>query len=403
MEDPVEKYYNKGYRNLKKLHDKLTRKGFKYSKSEVQKYIDSRHVKSRVKKYNKALMGNKFSGVTNTWQIDTYITEKYKTPYLLAINVNTRYVWCRERDAVTSDNFIELMDEFISNYHPKIIECDAEKSFTSFQSVNFLRKHNIIMKVFNSKMGHEPMSILNKFCRYLRVESRDYDDDPPIENIVKIYNKSFHSSINMEPREMQNNINNELWYIYNQLKIRDEKNKLSLDDPIQQGDYVRYIRDEDRGAKKFQKDKMKYQLSKYYYYVEAKNSELSYDILARDGSVKTVPRYKLYKITPSEEKLLQFAPKMEDENNFQIFDEIIRYDYKWKSNDDCIDPNKSKYTVRVISRDDDGNKIKHEYKYSINQLRETNPTIPTKLEIEFYAKNKDKFHFDKETGYLEPI
>ena len=50
MEDPVEKYYNKGYRNLKKLHDKLTRKGFKYSKSEVQKYIDSRHVKSRVKK-----------------------------------------------------------------------------------------------------------------------------------------------------------------------------------------------------------------------------------------------------------------------------------------------------------------------------------------------------------------
>ena len=399
----LEKYYNKGYRNLKKLHDKLTRKGFKYSKSEVQKYIDSRHVKSRVKKYNKALMGNKFSGVTNTWQIDTYITEKYKTPYLLAINVNTRYVWCRERDAVTSDNFIELMDEFISNFHPKIIECDAEKSFTSFQSVNFLRKHNIIMKVFNSKMGHEPMSILNKFCRYLRVESRDYDDDPPIENIVKIYNKSFHSSINMEPREMQNNINNELWYIYNQLKIRDEKNKLSLDDPIQQGDYVRYIRDEDRGAKKFQKDKMKYQLSKYYYYVEAKNSELSYDILARDGSVKTVPRYKLYKITPSEEKLLQFAPKIEDENNFQIFDEIIDYNYKWKSNDDYIDPNKSKYTVRVISRDDDGNKIKHEYKYSINQLRETNPTIPTKLEIEFYAKNKDKFHFDKETGYLEPI
>ena len=28
--------------------------------------------------------------------------------------------------------------------------------------------------------------------------------------------------------------------------------------------------------------------------------------------------------------------------------------------------------------------------------------IITKLEIEFYAKNKDKFHFDKETGYLEP-
>ena len=399
----LDKYYSKGYRSLNKLLDKLSQKGLEISKSEVRKYIDSRHIKSRVKKYNRSLMGNKFSGVTDTWQIDTYITERFKTKYLLAINVNTRFVWCKKRKELTTDDFIKNIEEFIINFHPKIIECDAEKSFTSYQSVIFLRKHGVILKVFNSTMNHEPLSIINRFCRTLRIESREYDsEDPPIEQIVKIYNKSYHSSIGMEPREMQNNKSNEYKYIYDQLKIRDNKNKLSLEDPINVHDKVRYILDSDRRSRKFQKDQMKYQLSKYYYRVESKNSELSFNIIAEDGSVKTVPRYKLFKLTKTEEKSLNYAPSIEDENNFQIFDEILDYNPIFKKNGE-INIDKSKYTVRIISRDKNGKKIKKNYYYTINQLRETNPTVPTKLELEFLSKNKDKYSIDKSTGYLLPI
>ena len=255
----LDKYYSKGYRSLNKLLDKLSQKGLEISKSEVRKYIDSRHIKSRVKKYNRSLMGNKFSGVTDTWQIDTYITERFKTKYLLAINVNTRFVWCKKRSELSTDDFIKNIEEFIVNFHPKILECDAEKSFTSYQSVIFLRKHGVILKVFNSTMNHESLSIINRFCRTLRIESREYDDsDPPIEQIVKIYNKSYHSSIGMEPREMQNNKSNEYKYIYDQLKVRDNKNKLSLEDPINVHDKVRYILDSDRRSRKFNKDQMKY-------------------------------------------------------------------------------------------------------------------------------------------------
>ena len=60
----------------------------------------------------------------------------------------------------------------------------------------------------------------------------------------------------MEPRDMQYNINNEYRYIYNQLEKRDEKNKLLLQDPIEKGDRVRYIRDEDRRNERFRKDAM---------------------------------------------------------------------------------------------------------------------------------------------------
>lgn len=405
--ETLETYYNKGYRTLNKLYDKLYQKGLDISKSEVKKYIDSRYVKSRVKKYNKSLIGNKFSSISDCWQIDTYITEKFKTKYLLAINVNTRFVWCKKRSELSTDDFIKNIEEFIVNFHPKIIECDAEKSFTSYQSVIFLRKHGVILKVFNSTMNHEPLSIINRFCRTLRVESREYDEaspakaDPPIEQIVKIYNKSYHSSIGMEPREMQNNKSNEYKYIYDQLKIRDDKNKLALEDPIKIHDKVRYILDSDRRSKKFNKDQMKYQLSKYYYLVESKNSELSFNIIAEDGSVKTVPRYKLFKLTKTEENSLNYAPSIEDENNFQIFDEILDYKPIFKKNG-SLNVDKSKYTVRIISRDKNGKKIKKNYYYTISQLRETNPTIPTKLELEFLSKNKDKFTIDKSTGYLIP-
>ena len=396
VESIIEKYYNKGYRSPNKLFDKLKQKGYTFNRSDIQQYIDTRHVRSHVKKYNRIFMGNKFSAIMGVWQIDTYI--KDKVPYLLAINVNTRYVWCRKRKSMTSEDFIENMKVFISEHHPRVIECDDENSFTSFKSVDFIKSNHIIMKIYPGDMDHTQLSIINKFCRTLRVESR-YNDD--IENIVKIYNKSYHSSIKMEPRDMQYNINNEYRYIYNQMEKRDEKNKLLLQDPIEKGDRVRYIRDEDRRNERFKKDAMRYELSKYYYIIEDKASPYSYTIIAEDGSVKTVPRYKLYKLSPTEEKVMKFAPKIEDENNFQIFDEILDYTPVFKK-DGTLDTNKTKYTVRVISRNKSGEKIKKNYYYTIHQLRFEVPTQPAKLELEYYMKHKDKWYINKSTGYLMP-
>ena len=392
----VEKYYNKGYRSPNKLFDKLKQKGYTFRKSDVLEYIDSRHILSRVKKYNRLFMGNKYSAIIGVWQIDTYFSDKNK--YLIAINVNTRYVWCRKRKSMTSEDFIENMKIFIAEHHPRVIECDDENSFTSFKSVEFIKSNHIIMKIYPGDMDHAQLSIINKFCRTLRVESR-YNSD--IENIIKIYNKSYHSSLKMEPRDMQYNINNEYRYIYNQLEKRDEKHKLLLQDPIDKGDKVRYIRDEDRRNERFKKDAMRYELSKYYYKVEDKHSDYSYTIIAEDGSVKTVPRYRLYKLTPTEERVMQFAPKIEDENNFQIFDEILDYNPVFKK-DGTLDTNKTKYTVRIISRNKNGEKIKNNYYYTIHQLRFEVPTQPAKLELEYYMKNKDKYYIDKNTGYLIP-
>lgn len=402
-ENILEKYYNKGYRTVAKLYDKLKQKGYELRKADAQKYVDSRKVKSRVKRYNKSLMGNKFSALLDTWQVDTYTTAKYKTDYLIAINVNTRYAWCKKRKSKNATELKNCLQDFIREMHPKVIEGDNE--FSAATLIPFFHDNGIVVKIYQGVQGHEPLSIINKFCRTLRMESRDYDYDPPIPQIIKLYNKSYHTSIEMEPREMQNNRSNEYRYIYNQLAIRDEKEKLALKDTINKGDKVRYIRDEDRGSSKFDKDIMKYQLSKYYYIVEYKHSEFSYDIVAADGSTKTVPRYKLYKLTPTEGKVLSYAPTMEDASDNEIFDEIIDYNpviYQRGDKKGQLNTNNTKYTVRIITRDSSGKKNKHEYEYTINQIRTSIPTEATTLELEFYQKHKDKYYIDKKTGFLMP-
>ena len=402
MSETIDKYYHKGYKNLDKLHYKLLEKGYDIKKSDVRKYLDSKTIKHRVKRYNKSLMGNKFSTAPNSWQMDTYTTEKYKTNYLLLININTRYVWCCKREAMTTEDFIENISKFITEYHPQLIECDYEKSFTSYKSVQFLRKHNIVLRTFPAKMDHASLSIMNSFCRKLRIESRDSEGDADIEHIVKIHNKSYNKSIGMTPRAMQANPDYEYRYIYNQFQERDAKEQLALKDKIEKGDRVRYIRDEDRGVKKFAKDIMKHQLSKYYYIVEQVHSPFSFDIIAEDGSVKTVPRYRLFKLTKSEEKLLSFAPTIEDANIYQIFDEILDYEPKFYKSGE-LNPDRTRYKVRIITRTKAGDKKKDIYYYSPMQLRADTPTHPTTLEMEFLRKNAQKYRLSKDSAFIVPI
>ena len=405
--DILDKGWTKQMRSVDKLYYYAQRKGANIKKKEIKEYIDGRKVRSRVRKYNKALMGNKFSAIRNTWQMDTYFDDS--GAYLILINVNTHFAWCCKRKNDSTDDLIRCLTLFLKDHNADIIECDNESSFVSYKSVKFMRENGIIEKVFPTSIGHEGLTIMNKFTRTLRVMSRE-DDVPNIPLYIKNYNKSYHSRIKMAPRDMQRDPNRELRYIYDQLAIRDEKNKLALKDEIKKGDKVRYIRDEDRHSHRFDKDIMKNQLSKHYYIVEYRRSPLSYDIVAEDGSVKTVPRYRLFKLTKTEEKTLTLAKTIEDDSSHIILDEILDYDPmigkkgpskgKLKTGSNGIPL--AYYTIRVISRDKNGRKRKKNEERTVYSLRGEVPTQPTTLELEFYRKHKDEYAIDKESGYLVP-
>ena len=364
----------------------------------IKKAFTAAHSNKYVKKYNKVLMGNKFSAIRDIYQMDIYFTEEYKTPYLLAVNVNTKYAWASKLKSKNADDVLAVFPKFVEECHPVGIECDAEKAFSSYRFVDYCQQHHIQLKVVLNSL-HSELSIINRLCRTLRSMTSDSRSDPDITSYVKKYNKRYHEKIKMAPRDMQFNTNNELRYIYDQLAIRDEKNKLLLRDEnkIEKHDKVRYILDEKQH--RFSKNQHKHKLSKYYYLVEYIHSPYLYDIVARDGSVKTVPRYRLLKLPSS--KGFEYAPSIEDESNYMIYDEIMDY-HPVLRKDGSVNPQKSKYVVRVISRDKTGRKLKKQLLLGIMEVRVDRPTDMSKLEREFYQKHKDKYAIEDVTSYLKP-
>lgn len=359
-----------------------------FNDSDIKKAFNSFHKNKYVKRFNKSLMGNLFSSMKDAYQIDIFFDGR---PYLLCVNINTRYAWISTLKSKNTNDVLDKFKKFVDELHPSGIQCDAEAAFSSYRFVNFCRENNIIMRVVLGSL-HSDLAIINRLSRTLR----EVDEDPKVA--VKRYNKRYNEAIKMAPRDMQANPDAELMYVYNQLEIRDKKEQLALKNPIKKGDKVRYILDEQEH--RFKKKQYRHQLSKYYYRVEYEHSPFLYDIVAENGDVKTVPRYRLYKVEDSDD--IDFAPKLEDNSNFMIYDEITDYKPVFKKNGD-LNTNKTKYTVRVISRDKSGKKIKREEKLGIYQLRIGRPTELCNMEKEFLERHSDKYKLDRKTNLILPI
>ena len=74
--------------------------------------------------------------------------------------------------------------------------------------------------------------------------------------------------------------------------------------------------------------KIRYKLSPYYYIVDSIDN-FKAAIMAKDGSIKSVPLYRIVKLKPSETRI-QFAETI-DGTSRGIIDEIVDYNTKNKS------------------------------------------------------------------------
>ena len=375
------------FKSFQKLQLKAKEKKIVISNKLLKEIFDENHSKAYIRKYNKKLMGNMFSAIDDFYQMDIYF--RGKLPYLLFINVNTRYASIYKLKDKSAPSVLDKLKIFVKNQHPRVIECDDDKSFKSALVLGYLRENHITIHISLNQL-HTDLSIINALCRTLN-SLMLHQADP--EQAIKLYNKTPHSSIGTSPKKMQENKNLQYEYIYNQLQIRDAKEKLLLKDEIKKGDKVRYILDEDKGKRRFEKNQRKYKLSKEYYIVEAVFSPFSYLLSAADGSVKTVPRYRIYKLSPNDK--IPFAKTFEDPSNFEVQDEILDYKFNPKH------PEKSIYEVRVITRDAKGRKLKTTRFYHPNELRNEYPNRMTALEDEFLAWHNE-YRYNAELNLIVP-
>ena len=370
--------------NFTKFYDYFKHSKYSVSHKTLKEEFENNRVGKYVRKLNKSLMGTKFSYFPNAYQMDIYFLNR-QNMYLLAININTRFAWIKKIKNKSTNEVLPAIQKFVEEQNPKYIETDKDKCFSDYRTVDYLKNHGVRQKVIIQSL-HTDLAIINRFCKSLNNWLSDMSSEEKAENIIKLvkrYNKTHHKSIGMRPVDMEGDKLLEEYYIFSKLDELDDKKKLMLNDEIKKGDKVRYILANEDKKKTFQKAKNKNELSKYYYIVEEVISPWRYTIIAADGTVKQLPRYRLYKV--EKKGNLKYAPSMEDKSNEVIYKDIVDVIIKYK---------KPYYRINQIMRDEDGNKVKNVVEISVKDIRVENPTGISAVEKRFLEKHKDWYYND---------
>ena len=358
---------NLGFRSLDKVYKAVKEKFPDIKKSDVKEYLESLGAENKNElkpKTMRSKMGKSYSAFIGGYQIDLFIYKrKY---YLLAININTRYGYISK--PIKNKSVHEVLPEikiFVDRFKPQIISCDNEPAFTSKDTIDYLISKDIELRIITEQL-HSSLGIINRFCRTIR-DMLFKSKSLTLEEAIEIYNNSYHRMIGMKPKDMQND--SELEEMYISRSIFENKAKIKkLHENIKVGSKVRFINEYENKLKK-----IRYKLSLYYYIVDSIDN-FKAAIMAKDGSIKSVPLYRIVKLKPSETRI-QFAETI-DGTSRGVIDEIIDYNTKNKSA-------KVKFTLP------DGN---HQIQtIPVRYLREQIPTRVSDLEMEFLKKHPDEY------------
>ena len=356
---------NLGFKSLDKVYKAVKERFPDVKRSDVKEYLESLGVESKSEINPKAMrskMGKSYSGIIGGYQIDIFIYKrKY---YLLAININTKYGYISK--SIKNKSVHAVLPEikiFVDKFKPDSISCDNEPAFVSKDTVEYLISKDIELRVITEQV-HSALGIINRFCRTIR-DMLFQSKNLTLEEAIKIYNNSYHRTIGMKPIDMQKD--SELEEMYISKCIFENKAKIKkLHENIKPGTKVRFINEYENKLQK-----IRYKLSPYYYIVDSIDN-FKAAIMANDGSIKSVPLYRIVKLKPSETRI-KFAETI-DGTSRGIIDEIVDYNTKTKSAKVKFKLPNGKFQEQTIP---------------VRYLREQIPTRISDLEMEFLKKHPE--------------
>jgi hypothetical protein len=193
-----------------------------------------------------------------------------------------------------------------TNHKINSFRCDEEAGLDSRLVNDWCEKKKISVKTIVDQ-NHTSLSVVDRFIRTLRdmntpVEkskrtslNRKYRDFTVkrMNKLVAIYNETRHKATGHKPSEMQADSEDpkkakmEKAYIIKKIYESERRHKLK-DYNLEQDTYVKYIIPRD-GKKD---SKHRYQVSPEYYKIKGKNGH-AYEIMAKDGSILTLTRWRL--------------------------------------------------------------------------------------------------------------
>ena len=186
-----------------------------------------------------------------------------------------------------------------------------------------------------------------------------------LQEAIKIYNNTYHRTIGMKPVTMQQDAELEEAYISQCIFVNKARLK-KLHENIKPGTRVRFINDYENKLQK-----IRYRLSPFYYIVDSID-DFKAVIMAKDGSSKSVPLFRIVKVKASEVNV-PYAETMDGVSK-GVIEEIVDYNTKNGSTKVKFKLPDGTFQVQTIP---------------VRYLREQIPTRVSDLEMEFLAKHPE--------------
>lgn len=278
---------------------------------DIRKIIKNRiHDIRPSRKYKQIYQVTIFSRFKNAYFTDLYDNLDGNNPryWQIFINTNTRYAIALPLNDKSKQSINANLVKFVQKYHPRKLTSDEEPGLCAKINVDYLKDNKCGLFIVTDKQ-HSSLGIIDRFIRTLRdmntpqekpgnEQSTDkqfsYISESKMKKLLDSYNNTVHSTTKHTPKEMMDDPKLEDKFIEKcltnntlQLGIKDFKLKVN--------DLVRYIIQYD----KF--DKKRYTVSRETYRIESIKGNM-YTIIAYDGTTKTLPRWRLIKVSDDENK-----------------------------------------------------------------------------------------------------
>ena len=373
---------------INKAIDKTNFNTFQKTEKEIKKQfpnIDNKKLRDIIKKrlhdkrfsreYKKIYQLKIFSSFPGAWFSDIYDNLAGNNPryWQIFINTNTRFAVALELNSKTSDDINNNLKIFIPNYKPRKITSDEEPGLITEKNLNYMKDNNCGLFIIQEQ-NHSALGIIDRFIRTLRDMNRpkeigknDSSDKEftfiskqKMKDFINKYNNTVHSTTKHTPKEMMDNPQLEKEWIEKCL-TRKEEQELIKDFKLKEGDLVRFSIPNDKMSKR------RYQTTREAYKIEERNGNI-YTIIAKDGTTRELPRWRLVKVDKNENYRLGKTLGTDK----GIVEKINNYVGKSSANVKFKMPDGSTYN-KTISR---------------RELRFPTPQLKSKLEIDFEKSNQ---------------
>ena len=261
-----------------------------------------------------------FSTVPNCWFHDLMDNGKNQHPryWHIFLGVNNHFAVALPLENKSARALRGTLSEFVEKYKPVKLTSDEESAVCEKGNIQYLTDNNVSVHLITEK-NHSALGTIDRFIRTLRdmhipnekTDNQSHEDkyktfsEKRMAKLIEIYNNSYHTRLGCTPKQMFDDPKKEKDYIFMHLEKREKQEQMK-DFKLKVGDFVRYIIPRANGRKK------RFQYSWECYKIEVVKGNM-YTLIARDGRVMNLPRFKLLPVKNT--KVIKWAKTIPGRNN----------------------------------------------------------------------------------------